>query len=216
MVITLAQSKGGAGKSTITLNLAAVAAKSGANVLILDTDPQKTLTEILTVRDETSEALSNLTQFTALYTISKDLPTQLSALSKKFDMIFIDTAGFDNALTWSLIAASDLALIPVALGAADLLTTTKMIEKLSHVFANSPVKARLVMNQFQPACRYAASYKQDIQNLAAVVPVTQTAVHARPTYKEAFAFGVGVCELLPSSAASQEMQSLFTEITSIQ
>ena len=212
MIVTLAQSKGGAGKSTIALNLAATAARNGANTLILDTDPQRTLTDILSFRDEASGLLKYAEQFQASYTISKDLPGQIAKLSQKFDAIFIDTAGFDNSLTWNLVGVSDLVLIPVGLGAADLLVTTKMVQKLSHVMSSSPVKARLVLNQFQPKCRYAGAFVRDLRNLTAIVPKTITSIHARPTYKEAFSFGGGVVELQPTSNAAQEMMNLWTEI----
>lgn len=212
MIVTLAQSKGGTGKSMLTLNLAATAAKRGGNVLILDTDPQKTLTEILALRAEVAESMKNLSTFQASYTVTKDLPTLLPQLEKRYDAIFIDTAGFDNGLMWNTVAASDVVLIPVAHGAADLLTATKMVQKIGQIIASTSLQARFVLNRFQPHLRYTTTYLRDLKTLTDAVPKTKTDIHLRAAYVDCFSYGAGVTEIAAHTQAATDMYALYDEI----
>ena len=60
-VISIAIQKGGSGKTTTTINLAAALQKRGHSVLLIDADPQASMTEALGIREEPEKNL-----FTAL------------------------------------------------------------------------------------------------------------------------------------------------------
>ena len=55
MITSVVSTKGGVGKSLITLNLAAAAAESGAKVLMIDADPQFAITEVFGNRVDNAE-----------------------------------------------------------------------------------------------------------------------------------------------------------------
>ena len=52
MIVTVGNTKGGVGKTTIAVNLAVEAAKDGKTVLLIDTDPQGSSTAFRTEREK--------------------------------------------------------------------------------------------------------------------------------------------------------------------
>ena len=110
-IISLAQSKGGVGKSTMCANLAVTFSQS-ARVLMVDCDPpQNSLTAWFGVR-------TDLYEDTGLRVEQVTTPAQLNSLLEKcknqFDYIFIDGAPHVNSLVRAMLLASNLVLIPLA------------------------------------------------------------------------------------------------------
>ena len=83
-VITLASRKGGAGKSTLTAHLAACAHAAGRRCLVLDADPQGSLTLWHSLRADGQPPLQN-----AARGIDRALAF---AMVEGFEWVFIDTA----------------------------------------------------------------------------------------------------------------------------
>ena len=63
-IITIANQKGGSGKSTIAVNLAIKLLESSNKVLVMDTDPQKSIESFTNIRESESNAKKNLKHFT--------------------------------------------------------------------------------------------------------------------------------------------------------
>ena len=83
-VITLASRKGGAGKSTLTAQLAAQAQQQGKRVLVIDADPQGSLKLWHSLRPDI---------LPKLVTPERGLDRALAfAMIDGFDTVFIDTA----------------------------------------------------------------------------------------------------------------------------
>jgi chromosome partitioning protein len=59
MIIVLAQTKGGVGKSTLAINLAIARAQKGADVLLVDADEQGTATDFTALRTERLARISH-------------------------------------------------------------------------------------------------------------------------------------------------------------
>ena len=87
-VITVAQHKGGAGKTTLSAQLAAALQDSGADVLVIDVDPQGSLSEWHKARCET---LGRKNKITLMQTQGWKMMREVPRLSKEYDFILIDT-----------------------------------------------------------------------------------------------------------------------------
>lgn len=104
-VLTIANRKGGAGKSTCAAHLAVEASNSGIKTIIIDMDPQKTLEGWWQKREEESPLLFETT--------ADELPNSIEKLNAQgFELCIIDTPGDSGDFTRAGIMAADLVIIP--------------------------------------------------------------------------------------------------------
>jgi len=153
-VLTIANRKGGAGKSTCAAHLSLEAVKAGMKVILIDMDPQKTLETWWQKRDEDNPFLTE--------TNSKELLAVVEKLKlKEFDLCIIDTPGDASLNAVAGIEVSDLVLIPTKPTAPDLSAigrTLAMMEEHNKKFfftitqgivrAKATLQAASVLSQF--------------------------------------------------------------------
>lgn len=112
-VLTIANRKGGAGKSTCAANFAVEAARAGYKTIIIDMDPQKTLETWWQKRKEEDVPL--------VESSTEDLENLIIKLrDKKFDLCIIDTPGDASQNARIGIQVANLVLIPSKPTAPDL------------------------------------------------------------------------------------------------
>ena len=117
-VVVVASQKGGAGKSTLAMHLAAAA---DVRTVLLDMDPQQTLARWWQSREADTPALAQTT--------IGQLSTKLEALSAEgYELCVIDTPPAVSASIAAVIASADLVLIPVRPSPADLWAVGATIE----------------------------------------------------------------------------------------
>ena len=94
-IITIANQKGGSGKSTIAVNLAVKLLESSNKVLVMDTDPQKSIESFTNIRESESNAKKNLKYFT-LSNRTGNIAESLKQFIELYEYILIDTGGIDS------------------------------------------------------------------------------------------------------------------------
>ena len=130
-ILTIANRKGGAGKSTCAAHIAVEAVKNNLKVIIIDMDPQKTLEMWWQKRGDENPYLID--------TNSNDLTDTLQKLKEKnFDLCIIDTPGDASVNAIAGIKSADLVLIPSKPTAPDLTAigrTISMVEENKKKYA---------------------------------------------------------------------------------
>lgn len=144
-IISAVQEKGGAGKSTLVCCLASRLVKDGAKVLIIDTDRQESCIEWADAQE-----MNNL-DYMAIMDEDK-LITALERMAADYDVILVDTAGYDSKMLTYSIQASDLILIPTG---GDRHSIKHAVKTYRHAvtatkFHNTPPKIRVVLWRIKP------------------------------------------------------------------
>jgi len=106
MIIGVLNRKGGVGKTTVAINVAATFAAAGGRVLLVDADPQASALAWSSMRERDP-------LFAVVGMARPTLHQELPGIAKRYDVVMIDGAPGVNDLGRAAILASDLVLIPV-------------------------------------------------------------------------------------------------------
>jgi chromosome partitioning protein len=200
--VVVANQKGGSGKSTVAVHLAAAAEHVGDGpIIISDTDPQGTAADWFNQR---KKAGLNSPLYSSL-TLS-DLGDKIQALGAAgASYLFIDTAPSIGAVNEDLFALADLILIPLNPTPADLRSLVKglpMVRKSGKQF-------HFVLSRVRPNLR---NNEGTVVALDALGLVLSTRMHERVIYSETFAHGKTALEIDPKGVAAQEQASLWSSL----
>ncbi len=207
MIIGVLNQKCGVGKTTIAVNLAAVYAKAGQRVLLVDADPQGS-----------SLAWSSAREGTPLFTVvgmpkptlHKDMPS----IASDYDVVIIDGAPRVSELGRAAIMASDLVVIPVQPSPYDVWAsadTVKLIKEAQQ-FKGS-LQAVFVINRKIVNTAIGRDVSKALANFD--LPVCDRALGQRVIYAESAARGLAVIEAEPNSAATREITSLARSLSNM-
>ncbi len=200
--IVIANQKGGSGKSTITVHLAAAAEQAGDGpAVISDTDPQGTAADWFNQR---KKANIDTPRYAAL-TLA-DLAGRVQALDEAgAAYLFIDTAPSIGAVNAELLALADLILIPLNPTPADLRALVKGLP----LVRQSGKPFQFVLTRVRPNLRNNDGAAVALDALGLVLT---TRMHERVIYAETFAHGKTALETDAKGVAAEEVRVLWGEI----
>ena len=217
MIVVLAQTKGGVGKSTLAVNLAIERARQGADVLLVDADEQATATDFTALRTEKLGSPG----YTAVSLSGAGVRTQVLQMHGKFGDIIIDAGGRDTAGLRAALTVADVALVPFQPRSFDLWTLEKVSALITEAqaYRQTPLQARAILNFADPQGGDNASAAEELRGNQ-VIAYLDAPIGRRKAFPNAAAEGRGVCELKPQDPkASAEIAtlaaSLFTGIEAI-
>ena len=211
MILLVGGEKGGTGKTTIAVNLAAMRARQGRDVLLVDTDPQGSASYWTQVRDEAS-----LTpRVASIQKFGKGIQQELHDLAKRYQDIIIDAGGRDSIELRAALVVANLALIPIQASQFDLWTLDRMDnlvgsargfnEKLRAVVMLSRVPTNPAVNDPKDAAELIADFTN--------VSLLKSAMCDRVSYRRSASAGMGVVEYQPvDQKAVAEIEALYKEV----
>lgn len=200
IVLALAGLKGGAGKTTLAVNLAVVSAAKGNEVLLIDADPQASASLWASLRDGSLAPV----RVTAAPTARAPEAALASALAgaRGAALVIIDLPPRGEAAARAARSAGARLIVPVRPAVFD----------VGAVCAWEPAKdALLVLNMAAPNSERSPSEAREALQEAGL-SVVQTVMSRRAVYERAASNGMGVTEIEPESTAAAELRALAEEI----
>jgi chromosome partitioning protein len=201
VVITVAQQKGGAGKTTLVANLAAAWAAASRRVAALDMDPQRSLARWAALRGESGVDVAECAGWR--------LSRELDRLHSDHDVILVDSPPQIDADARRAVRAATLVLVPIQPSPPDIWAA----EGTLRVAAEEKRPAALVLNRVQTAPRLRETADRELRTRG-LTPLTAT-IGNRAAHSHAFAEGLGVTEAAPRSLAAAEVRALADAIWAI-
>jgi chromosome partitioning protein len=203
-IITIAQQKGGAGKTTLAVNLAIAFARQDMRVAILDTDPQGSLGRWFMARRELLEEPDLEFGTSSAWGVSYEC----EKLGKTNDIVIIDTPPKVDSDLKPALREADLILVPVGSSHVDLWATDGVVDLAVRVGK----RCVIVLNRVKSGTRLADEVAAAAAEISA--DVATTSLGQRVVYAETLGQGRAAQEA-GKSAASAEVTALAAEVLSM-
>ncbi|NDR57235.1 ParA family partition ATPase [Aliiruegeria sabulilitoris] len=204
--ITVAQQKGGSGKTTVAVNLAVHLRAAGHSVAVLDTDPQGSLGRWFMTRVEATGGEPGMEFSTAS---AWGVGYECDKLRKLNDFVIVDTPPKADSDLRPALREADLVIVPVSASQLDLWATEAVLELVERTRKS----ALTVLNRARAGTRLSGEMVSGMHELDA--PVAETVLGNRVIYAEALGQGFGVTERQRNGAAAREIAELWAEIRTI-
>ena len=208
MILTVGNTKGGVGKTTIAVNLAIARALQGRDVWLIDGDRQGTAQTSISIRAEAGHTPGIAC---ASYPDGQTLRGQLGQQASKFDDVIIDAGGRDSTALRAALVLSDVLLIPFQPRSFDvwaLQDIAGLVDEARSV--RDGLRCYAIMNSADPG-------EHSVDNAEAAAALADfpqfeyiaTPLRRRKAYANAAGAGLSVLELKPQDAkASAELNAL--------
>lgn len=206
LTITVAQQKGGSGKTTLALNLAVEFLRRGHSVAVLDTDPQGSLGRWFMTRREALGDDAGLEFATAS---AWGVSYELDKLLKHNEIVIVDTPPKVDSDLRPTMRASNLIVVPVSVSQVDVWATESILEMAQR----EGKETLLVMNRAAPRARLTGEIAEQIGELDS--KRADTVLSNRVIYAEVAGQGKGVMEKAAKGPAADEVSRLADEIADV-
>ena len=204
MIIAVSNQKGGVGKSTVAVNLAACFAEAGNDVLLVDADDQGS------ALDWKAQRPDSLARMQAVGLPVDNLHKEIASLADRYEVVVIDGGGRITQTARAAVVAADFVVVPTLPSRPDIVSTEDFFEKVIDVARTfKDLQAVVLLNQVQGQTvmsRRSQAYMQAAQ------PTFNTVLHQYVAYREAFALGQSVIEYDATSKAASEMLAFYQEL----
>jgi chromosome partitioning protein len=204
-ILAVAQQKGGAGKTTIAVQLGVWWASQGRNVTLLDVDPQGSMKAWHGLRQESGASLA----LDAWDVPGWKLSSEIDRVKSTSDLIIVDTPPHAETDARVAVRAAQLILVPVQPSPMDWWATKPTID----MALKEKTRVLLVLNRLPARGKLGDAIRARI--LEAKLPLAQSSLGNRSAFAASMMEGRGVAETQPKGAAAEEIAALAHEIEGI-
>lgn len=212
MIVTVGNTKGGVGKTTLAVNLAIARALAGRDVWLIDADRQGTAQTAISIRADAGHAPGIAC---ASYPEGPTLRSQVMQQRDKFQDIIIDVGGRDSSALRAALVLSDVVLVPFQPRSYDVWALNDIAELIDEARSvRDGLRAVAVLNCADPG----EASTDNAEAAAAVADVPQfeylqTPIRRRKAFANAAGAGMSVLELKPQDKkAIAELNALISEL----
>jgi chromosome partitioning protein len=211
MILTVGNTKGGVGKSTLALNLAIARSIEGRRVWLVDGDRQGTATTAMAFRSQAGQL--PFIESTA-FPDGTTLHAEVTRRRSEFDDVVIDAGGRDSTALRAALVLSDVLLVPFAPRSLDLWALQDMTTLIDEARALHPgLRALAVLNgadvagtDNEDAAQALVSYPQ--------LTYVPSPVRRRKSFANAAGMGLSVLEAKPKDVkAIAEVKALLAIVS---
>jgi len=202
-IIAIVGNKGGAGKTTLSVNLASGLNKR-SRTAIIDADPQRSSLQWRAFSENDT---------IPVFAAEDALGDQAQALRQDYDRIVIDCPPSVYApQTNKALVISEHAVIPVQPSPMDLWATVHIVEAVEKAReTNSNLNPLLVINQLEPRTLLSRLVREAVQEIG--IPVADAMIRRRAIFRSTALDGKSVYEAgRRGDAAVEEIELLIEEI----
>lgn len=209
-ILTVAQQKGGAGKTTLAAHLAVAIAETGRTVAVVDIDPQASLSSWWEMREELGlPAPSNgkgkgglsVHRITGWRTAN-----EVEKLARDHDVVVVDSPPHAETEAKIAVRIADLVLVPLQPSPMDFWATQATLD----LAKSEKTPALLVLNRVPPRASLTEAMAAKIGEMGAKVAKAQ--IGNRVALAASLLEGKGVSEYQKRGTAAAEIRALAAEV----
>lgn len=211
MIVTVGNTKGGVGKTTLALNVAIARALAGKDVWLIDGDRQGTAQTAISIRAEAGHAPGIAC---STYPDGPTLRAQVQQQRDKYDDIIIDAGGRDSTALRAALVLSDVLIVPFQPRSYDVWALNDIAALVDEARSvRDGLRAVAILNCADPG----ENSVDNIEAAQAVAGVPQfeylaTPIRRRKSFANAAGQGMSVLEKSGDKKAVEEMNALIAEI----
>lgn len=206
MITVIGNLKGGTGKSTVAFNLALWLKMHQGNVTLFDLDPQKTLSDVVDIRDEEGYE-PDLEVF--------DDVDALKAWRNKKSEVIVDVGTSDFEAMKKALKLAHRIITPVPPSQADIWSTQRFIKIIREECGGTdkmpPIFGFINRADTHRGVRETAEAEEALNYLKHITRINLR-LYQRTAYRRSFSEGLAVFEMQPTSKAAQEIMNLSKQL----